>query len=792
MKDAIRDIRRICKQSDNRSQCFEDGAQAYYDSTRHFLESSSDVAVIAVQPGHVDDLAEIVKGGGHAMNPLFSSTMGVQIYMCRLNKVQYRSKTQTVDIGAGCVWDEVYGEMAKQGRNIVGGASASGVGVAGYLLGGGYSLKTNQYGLGIDNVTAIQVILPNGEVHVVHEGHLPDLFTALKGGGNNFGIVTRFTLKTHPQGKTWVCRACPGIHLPQSNEYGPSIQGASFSFDSGDENSVKSAIVDFIAKEKRPEAAMVAAFRHSVDNGKPKYNISLMCVFDGPKPSRSNDPWQRFANISPSAGSLKDDPAGWKRLTERDNYREIYTMASLNHAVLPNAVLPNAVPGKGVVNEKSRWASLGTQDARGRFGCIMVKKYNRTLIDSIAEEAERASKDMKKHKGKLVLMDVWPFLPSIFDNSTPAAWAHKKGKPFGPLLAYFLWEDKAEDTFWLGRMQTALDNVRDVAIREGCFADNAPVYCNNALEYTAVEDIYRGGLKALSALRAKYDPTDVMGRTGGFKIPLPTTVVSSSVTLKRFKVEGFYTYRDSAMAVKDNGFMEFSLEWDTTSSQVRATGRDYPGYFNISGVFDGNELRFVKRYSAWEWQYIGTATAQGEDIYQVSGAWGKDRVQLGSFAITILGVGSGGARKISSAVRLEGEWSGMYTQGRTKNSTSLYLAVKRRQLQGAGSDAAGAFTISGSFDGTSVTLTKTYANWRWEYRGVVDAGGARMRGTWGDGKQAGGQFELMKGRSIAYAQAQGFMPGKNQLVGSVRTTKMRTLLENASASSLVDGFTRLG
>jgi FAD/FMN-containing dehydrogenase len=121
-----------------------------------------------------------VKSGGHAMNPFFSSTMGVQIYMCRLNKVEYNSKTQTVDIGAGGVWDEVYAEMTRRGRNIVGGASSSGVGVAGYLLGGGYSLKSNQYGLGIDNVTAMEVILPSGELHVVHEKHHAELFTALK------------------------------------------------------------------------------------------------------------------------------------------------------------------------------------------------------------------------------------------------------------------------------------------------------------------------------------------------------------------------------------------------------------------------------------------------------------------------------------------------------------------------------------------------------------------------------------------------------------------------------------
>lgn len=121
-----------------------------------------------------------VKGGGHAMNPLFSSTDGIQIYMSRFNSIEYHPETETVNVGAGCVWDEVYRALSKEGRNIVGGASAQGVGVAGYLLGGGFSLKTHRFGLAIANVTAIQVVLPNGQLLDVHEGRHKPLFRALK------------------------------------------------------------------------------------------------------------------------------------------------------------------------------------------------------------------------------------------------------------------------------------------------------------------------------------------------------------------------------------------------------------------------------------------------------------------------------------------------------------------------------------------------------------------------------------------------------------------------------------
>jgi len=73
-------------------------------------------------------------------------------------------------------------ELEKYERCVVGGARMGGVGVAGYLLGGGYSIKTNQFGLGIDNIVKFQVILPDGRIVETEEKHpqYGDLFVALK------------------------------------------------------------------------------------------------------------------------------------------------------------------------------------------------------------------------------------------------------------------------------------------------------------------------------------------------------------------------------------------------------------------------------------------------------------------------------------------------------------------------------------------------------------------------------------------------------------------------------------
>ena len=79
-----------------------------------------------------------MKGGGHTNNPNFSSSSGVQISMSRLDAIEYDATTGTVAVGAGNIWDSVYAALEPYGVNVVGGR-VSGIGVAGFTLGGGKS-----------------------------------------------------------------------------------------------------------------------------------------------------------------------------------------------------------------------------------------------------------------------------------------------------------------------------------------------------------------------------------------------------------------------------------------------------------------------------------------------------------------------------------------------------------------------------------------------------------------------------------------------------------------------------
>lgn len=77
-----------------------------------------------------------MKGGGHASNPGFSSTPGVQISLARFNNITVDPIAGTVELGPALTWDQVYAALDPTGVNVVGGR-VPGVGVAGVTLGGG-------------------------------------------------------------------------------------------------------------------------------------------------------------------------------------------------------------------------------------------------------------------------------------------------------------------------------------------------------------------------------------------------------------------------------------------------------------------------------------------------------------------------------------------------------------------------------------------------------------------------------------------------------------------------------
>ncbi|KAG1741127.1 hypothetical protein EDB19DRAFT_1706487 [Suillus lakei] len=451
------------------------GGAGYKLSVSHQFESSSQVARCAVQPGSVDDLKKIVK----ALAKHDKVKFAVKDFHGQFNELEYNSKTENLRIGAGCLFDEVYKEISQYKRNIVGGATAAGVGVAGWLLGGGYSLLTNQYGLGIDNVVEVQVVLPNGKSVKASAERNSDLFFAIRGGGNNFGIVTSFTVKTYPLGPIYV---------------------------------MKQAIVKYIDECKDKKAAIVAAYRNFCIRGKKEHKITVDLFYDGPLPS--DNPFKELLELSDDKWIDHEVQHGAdKKLAENFAFMDqlfshIHDPSRIAAAPLHHPVHKTRLSLKAYAKNPPK-AGVGEENVRARWGTVMVSHFTRELLDEIEKQSRLAASKMKDNQGKTAVIDIWPFLPSMFDTSTSAAWPHKKGQPNGPLLVCFQWEGESNDMYWIGLMMQILQSIQKL-----------PKYCNTSLADTPVKDIYKKHLSKLRLIRAKYDPDDMMGRTGGFRIPL--------------------------------------------------------------------------------------------------------------------------------------------------------------------------------------------------------------------------------------------------------------------------------
>jgi FAD/FMN-containing dehydrogenase len=99
--------------------------------------------------------------------------------MKRFNYINCDREKKTLDVGAGVTWKEVYAYLEAYPALGVVGADPR-VGVSGWLLGGGYSLLTNRFGLGIDNIIGFRVVLPNKGICNANNEENPEIFKALK------------------------------------------------------------------------------------------------------------------------------------------------------------------------------------------------------------------------------------------------------------------------------------------------------------------------------------------------------------------------------------------------------------------------------------------------------------------------------------------------------------------------------------------------------------------------------------------------------------------------------------
>ncbi|KAL5512400.1 hypothetical protein ACEPAG_3392 [Sanghuangporus baumii] len=451
------------------------GSDQYNSDIKHWVVTSTQNAICSIEPETADDVSEIlriigrhdvmapfaIKSGGHALSIGHSSTTGVQISMTKFDGLEYDPESSTVTIGSGLTWDQVYRRLDPLGVMVTGGRF-DGVGVTGLSLGGGYSWKTNQYGLTIDTIASHNIVLPNGEQVRASNESFPDLFFGLKGGFNNFGIVTNITFESHPQ--TLV--------------YGGLIKYAANTTDA-----VNEAISVFSDNNMDPRAQLWL-FHMSISG---QFSNAVVLFYDGPTPPDTMfDVFFTIPYISSDVG----------------------TRTFVNFF---------EVTGSLDFLQKERGSTVHM---------VPVTDYPKSLLRKIAGEVsafgDRLTAASNGQQVTIVL--VAQLFLNHFSHSRGGAYPHSPSRQVMPLAYLVMYEinlkltkdeQSAFHTFVILSLKEFSNIIQTEAVAVGVSRWDDILYPNYALDGTPLELMYGSNVEILREIAAKYDPDRIMRLTGG-------------------------------------------------------------------------------------------------------------------------------------------------------------------------------------------------------------------------------------------------------------------------------------
>ncbi|HEX7090006.1 MAG TPA: FAD-binding oxidoreductase [Longimicrobiales bacterium] len=185
---------------------------AEYDAARSLYYTGYDRRPAAIaRPVGASDVARViaaaretglplaVRSGGHSIAGHSVVDGGIVLDLSTLDRLEIDPAGRTAWAGAGLTAGEYTAAAAAYGLATGFGDTAS-VGIGGITLGGGLGFLHRKYGLTVDNLLAAEVVTADGEVVVADAESHPDLFWAIRGGGGNFGVVTRFRYRLHEVG----------------------------------------------------------------------------------------------------------------------------------------------------------------------------------------------------------------------------------------------------------------------------------------------------------------------------------------------------------------------------------------------------------------------------------------------------------------------------------------------------------------------------------------------------------------------------------------------------------------
>ncbi|KAL2150094.1 hypothetical protein VTH82DRAFT_7770 [Thermothelomyces myriococcoides] len=400
-----------------------------------------------------------IRCGGHT--PFAGSANvqgGITIDLRDLKGVALSPDKSTVEIAAGEIWSSVYAELEKHGLTVAGGR-VDRIGVSGFLLGGGLSYFSGCTGFACDSVMEFKIVLASGELVRASATENTDLWFALKGGLNNFGIVTSFTMKTIASREIWGGSVYyPPQAIPQM------LQSA----------------CDFAQNEDDQDAHIMCSIGYGYGH---LVAPSVLYHTEG----KVNPPsLQRFTSVQP----------------------QIEQMTTLRTAPLTS-----------FYKELSDFSKDGLRV----FYASLTIKPDFSLMEELSDRWQATLETIKDIEGFIFGLTIFPLTKAHLQHSVEAGGNAMDILPSdGPLLILLInpsWTRPEDDNRVFAAVESLLANMRQLAAKRGCL--HRYIYANYGYHKDDIMAGY--GEKSLERLREvsrKYDPDGMFQRgiAGGFKL----------------------------------------------------------------------------------------------------------------------------------------------------------------------------------------------------------------------------------------------------------------------------------
>ncbi|KAE8379166.1 hypothetical protein BDV26DRAFT_172537 [Aspergillus bertholletiae] len=433
------------------------GSDEYAESIKRWSDTCEKEAGAVVNVTSTSEVSEVVKfarkhriafaveAGGHSTTGSSASHGGIVISLSQMHKVLTDPASKTVCVQGGATWQDVNSSTDPYGLVVVG-ATSSHAGVGGSTLGGGYGWLTGRYGLIIDNLLSVRMVLADGSIVEASETTSPGLFWAVRGAGQAFGVVTELVFRAY--------------------DLKHDIFGGALYFTPDK----LSKIVDFANEfHHRMDENSGLMFGFTAPPFMTETAVLVIPFYNGTR-QEAEDFFEPLLSISPVAGKA-----------DMISYTRMNTVADVEPCP----------EGRKNVNGTNISLPLDTD-----FVYEVYSEFNRVM-----ESSRRA--------GNSVLMfELFPYT-HILEVPLDATACANRGHYYN-VGSVFCWQDPALDHKMLAEQQSIISKIESVGCPdEGETENRVAAYTNYARHSVGAVRLFGENLDRLQKLKRTYDPNNV-------------------------------------------------------------------------------------------------------------------------------------------------------------------------------------------------------------------------------------------------------------------------------------------